>query len=58
MSTLVFACPKTGRSIESGIEVEQDTYVLVRSARIRVRCIHCGGEHENVVKEARLKGVA
>ena len=58
MSTLVFACPNTGRAIQSGIEIEPDTYAVIRKVRPRVHCIHCGQEHEPAVKEARLSEAA
>jgi hypothetical protein len=58
MSALVFACPKTGRLIESGIEIDQDTLSKVQSISIRVRCTHCGDEHEQPIKNGRLAKAA
>jgi predicted RNA-binding Zn-ribbon protein involved in translation (DUF1610 family) len=58
MSALVFVCPKTGRAIESGIDIDRDTLSKVRLLSISIRCAHCGSEHQQPVKNGRLAEAA
>jgi hypothetical protein len=58
MGTLVFACAKTGRIIDSGIDTDPRTLSTVQAVNIRIRCPHCGAEHEPRVKEGRIADAA
>lgn len=54
MGTLLFSCPTTGRPIDSGIETDPPSLSTVQQVSTRVRCPHCGKEHEPRVKDGRL----
>jgi hypothetical protein len=47
MTALMFMCPKTGRSIESGLETDRASL----SIRIRVRCPHCWEAHDLSIRD-------
>jgi len=47
MTALIFACPKTGRPIESGLETDRASLVI----RIRVRCPHCWETHDRSIRD-------
>src|SRR5207244_2775574 len=56
-SRLTFKCPKSGRAIESGIEVS-DAYSMttIRMFSVRVRCPICAELHEFRVADGRFDG--
>jgi len=58
MGALTFCCPRSGKTIETGIETDQDTLATVGAVSMRVRCEHCGGEHEFHVEEGQLAEAA
>jgi hypothetical protein len=47
MTALMFMCPKTGRSIENGLETDRASL----SIRIRARCPHCWETHDLSIRE-------
>ena len=54
MERLYFACPKTGKDIDVGIDSELETLLRIRLNLLRARCPACGEWHEWQVREARL----
>ena len=46
MAALTFSCPLTGRAISSGVETDETSLARVRLVSIRVRCPHCGTQHD------------
>jgi hypothetical protein len=58
MSILIFTCPKTLRAIDSGIETDTLSLSRVQLVSIRIRCPHCGEEHEQSIKHGRLAEAA
>ena len=58
MGNLTFVCPQTGRPIETGIETDPDTLVLVQAVRMRVTCAHCGETHGFQVADGYLDEAA
>jgi hypothetical protein len=51
MTALIFTCPKTGRPIDSGIETDRASLSNVQLVKIRVRCPHCWGEHDRIIRD-------
>jgi hypothetical protein len=45
MATICTSCPNTGRAISTGIETDADSFLAIPEVIIRVRCPHCGEEH-------------
>ena len=58
MGNLTFVCPHTSRPIETGIETDPNTLVLVRAVRMRVTCAHCGERHAFRVADGYLDEAA
>jgi hypothetical protein len=58
MGALTFACPETGKDIETGIETDQDTLKRVQEVNMRVRCRHCGREHAFQVEDGHIAAAA
>jgi hypothetical protein len=58
VGNLTFLCPDTGRPIETGIETDADTLVLVQTVSLRVRCAHCGERHAFHVADGYLDEAA
>lgn len=54
MQRLYFACPKTGKEVDVGIESELNTLLLIRSKPVTAQCPHCGEWHEWPVADAQL----
>ena len=46
MPTIFTKCAVTGRPINTGIEIDDDSFARLPDVVARVRCPHCGGEHE------------
>jgi len=46
MSTLMFACPNTRQPIMTGIAADDFTLTCLGPIKLRVRCVHCGTDHE------------
>jgi uncharacterized Zn finger protein len=55
MERLYFVCPKTGLSIDVGIESELQTLLRIRGESLRSRCPHCGQMHEWCVGDGQLR---
>ena len=49
-------CPKTGRSIEAGQINDSEGLAACWDEPIRVRCPHCGADHDTKVREAFVMG--
>ena len=49
---LVFRCPTVGHNIESGIEMDLQTFRRVGHLSVRLRCRDCGRPHELKVADA------
>ena len=58
MERLLFTCPLTRRSIDSGVETEIGTLLQIKSHRVRVRCPACGHIHAWIVRDAELPRAA
>jgi hypothetical protein len=58
MERLYFVCPKTGRTVDVGIESELQTLLRIRSKYLRTACPHCGKTHEWRVADAQLAKAA
>ncbi len=58
MGALRFRCPRSGKTIETGIETDESTLIAVRTISMQVRCTHCGREHTFQVGEGRLADAA
>lgn len=54
MGALTFRCPRTGKTIETGIETDQYTLIAVRTISMRMRCEHCSCEHAFQVEDGYL----
>ncbi len=55
MSVVLFRCPATGKSIDIGIESDQESLNSIRSEATEVSCPHCGDKHTFIMREARLR---
>jgi hypothetical protein len=58
MQRLYFECPKTGLTVDVGIESELNTLLLIRSQPISARFPPCGERHEWRVADAQLSRAA
>jgi transcription elongation factor Elf1 len=58
MGALIFRCPRSGKTIKTGIETDEYTLVAVRSLSMQVRCEHCGREHAFEIREGELADAA
>lgn len=58
MSILIFTCPETLLAIDSGIETDSFSLSRVQLVSIRIRCPHCGKEHEQRVRDGHLAEAA
>jgi hypothetical protein len=47
-------CPQTNRPVATGIETDWSTFFSLRSYRLRVRCLDCGGQHDVPAREGYL----
>jgi hypothetical protein len=45
MSPIMIRCPKTGRPVSTGIEIEHGDFRRLPNVRARMRCPACGQEH-------------
>jgi len=44
-------CPETGLLIETGVESDDDSLVIMAHSRVKVYCEKCGRHHVTRVKE-------
>jgi hypothetical protein len=58
MEHLIFVCPTTGRTVDSGVETEIGTLLRIRQHKVRVLCPACGAYHEWLVGDAFLAKAA
>jgi hypothetical protein len=58
MEHLFFACPTTGREVDTGIETEIGTLLRIREQNLRAFCPACGEWHEWPVRDAALAKAA
>jgi hypothetical protein len=54
MERLMFVCPKTGRTIDAGVETDIGTLLRIENKALRAYCPACDGWHEWVVRDAFL----
>jgi endogenous inhibitor of DNA gyrase (YacG/DUF329 family) len=58
MERLYFTCPRTGQSVDVGIESDVGTLLRIRMKRVTANCPVCGEQHEWPVADARLEKAA
>ena len=58
METLVFGCPDTALTIDSGINSNSESLSPVRELQIELTCPHCARQHRFPVNCGRLTSVA
>jgi hypothetical protein len=46
MGAIFTLCPVTGQQIFTGIEADRESLSRIPAFRSRVRCSHCGDEHD------------
>jgi hypothetical protein len=51
---LQFFCPAAGRHIDSGIEVDEQTFQTVKLRIISVPCPHCRCAHRFLLADGKL----
>jgi hypothetical protein len=54
METIILECPRTNKSIVTGVHADQTSLSAIRGMRIGVRCPHCSQEHELRLGQALL----
>jgi len=45
MGVITILCPRTGKQVSTGIEIDQDQFARMRETRFTMSCWLCGGEH-------------
>jgi hypothetical protein len=45
MGVVVMRCPRTGREVATGVEIERDEFQGLKPVIHRMRCPACGSEH-------------
>jgi hypothetical protein len=45
MGVVVMRCPRTGRDVPTGTEIERDEFAALKPVLHRMRCPACGSEH-------------
>jgi cytochrome c-type biogenesis protein CcmH/NrfF len=58
MGTLTFVCTATKKAIDPGIHTDPQTFVMVRTLTVQMRCPHCRREHAFNVADGRLANAA
>jgi hypothetical protein len=43
---LSFHCPVSARTVSTGIYTDEHSVARLRTIRLRIRCPHCGDEHD------------
>jgi len=56
MSSVMIACPETGRAVSTAIEVEPSVFRKLPNVAARMRCPACGKEHVWSTASAWLAG--
>ena len=59
IGALMMRCPESGRTVNSGVFVQETDIPRLAQFRLSVRCPHCGEAHEICVSDAYIdtKGV-
>jgi phage FluMu protein Com len=57
MPQLEITCPRTRRTVPTGIAIDVQSLALNWALTLKVKCPHCGKEHEIAVREAYVDGV-
>ena len=57
MAELEITCPRTQLTVPTGIASDVQSLVLTWALKLKVKCPHCGEEHEIAVREAYVDGV-
>jgi hypothetical protein len=42
----MFRCPRTGKKIDPGVEIDRSSLSVVHASPIAVNCPHCGARHD------------
>lgn len=58
MERLLFICPRTGKTVDIGVESELQTLLRIRASKVRVHCSWCGERHEWRLRDAQLARAA
>jgi hypothetical protein len=58
MGVITILCPKTGRQVSTGIEMDQASFQAMPVKQATMRCWACGGEHGWSKRWATLAEVA
>lgn len=45
MGVITILCPRTGKQVSTGIEIDRDQFARMRETRFTMSCWLCGGEH-------------
>jgi len=53
---LLFACPKTNQNVPTGVKTDAQSLSASWKTTLKVKCPHCGEEHEISVRETYIKG--
>jgi hypothetical protein len=56
MSSVMIACPRTGRGMYTAIETDETTFAKLPDVIARTSCQACGGEHLWTKRKAWLAG--
>lgn len=55
MSIVLFRCPKTGKSVDIGLETNAESIAALGDQIVDVVCPFCGEHHFFQMKDARLR---
>ena len=55
MSAVLFRCPKTGKSLDIGLETDAESIAALGSQIVKLDCQFCGEHHVFEMKDARLR---
>jgi hypothetical protein len=55
MAKIFTDCPVTGQPIDTGIEIDEDSFARLPGFIGKVFCVHCGIEHGWSKDNARVK---
>lgn len=58
MRTLFFACPRTGRQVDSGLQADKDALDFARLLDVPLRCPHCRERHVFKAESGELSWAA
>lgn len=56
MNPLLFQCPKTGRQVTSGIQIDFTALRDVQPVMLRLRCPFCDNSHEWKLTDGLIDG--